>query len=118
VPSRTDNRCRGPYEALRTRSRELLFASLRGYLSLPETAKDAREDWRDVLIDLAPFLDCAKRIDVDAVGLFDDASVGLPDDVRRIAERFARRTDVTLEAFGWTLAMTKDGPCYQPTAAK
>jgi hypothetical protein len=87
-------------------------------LSRPETARDAREDWRDVLIDLAPFFDCAERIEVDPVGLFDEASVDLPDDVRAIAERFARRTDVTLDAFGWTLAMTKDGPCYQPTPTK
>lgn len=118
MASGSDDRCRGPYEALRTRSHEVLFASLRGYLLRPKTASDAREDWRDVLIDLAPFFDCAERIEVDPVGLFDEASVDLPDDLRAIAGRFARRADVTLEAFGWTLAVTNEGPCYQRTSTK
>jgi hypothetical protein len=109
----TEEGCYGPYEALRSRSAKLLLGNLRGYLSRPETATQVREDWRDVLIDLAPFYDCANRLGVDRVDLFHNAAADLPDDVRGLAETFARRADVTLDAFGWTLAIRPGGPCYE-----
>jgi hypothetical protein len=96
----TDGRCHGPYQALRTRSAMELRAALRGYLSLPKTATQVRDDWRDVLIDLAPFYDCADRLGVEQVELFEDAAADLPEEVRALAAMFARRADATLDAFG------------------
>jgi hypothetical protein len=46
--------------------------------------------------------------------MFDTAVSGLPDDrVRDLFHGFGARTDVTLEAFGWQLVQTGDGPDFE-----
>jgi hypothetical protein len=71
-------------------------------------------DVRDVLVALAPYHDCARRLGADPVEVFDLAAAGAPDAARELAMTFARRDDVTLEAFGWVLTDLPDGPCYEP----
>ena len=79
---------------------------------LVECEPDVDIDWRDVLVGLAPFHDCALRLGVDPVGLFDSASSDLKEPTRELAREFARRSDITLKSFAWTLESTPDGPCY------
>lgn len=110
--SRPKPRCLGPTEALRSASTERLHAELVEYLVASEP--DVEIDYRDVLVGLAVYYDCAERLGVDPVLLFDEASRDLGPHARRLARAFARRTDITLRAFGWQLTADSDGPCYQP----
>jgi hypothetical protein len=98
--------------ALRLGSPGRLLEDLRSYLALIEP--ELAIDYRDVLVGLAPFHDCAARLGVDPVALFDEASVGRAEAARQVVTAFARRSDVTLENFGWMLSETPNGPCYQP----
>src|SRR4051812_31353300 len=75
---------------------------------------DAEIDFRDVLVGFAPFFDCAERLGVDSIALFETAAKDCGPRMRELAATFARRTDVTLEAFAWQLADLPDGPCYRP----
>ena len=99
-----------PTKALRARSVPVLQAELRAYL---DRAGDAIvRDWRDVLVILATYYDCAVRLGADPVALFDAAAAGLPRTTADLAATFARRKDITLEAFGWVLHDLPEGPCY------
>jgi hypothetical protein len=106
--------CLEPSGALRRRSAEQLRASLADYLVAAEPTVEI--DWRDVLVGMAPFHDCAKRLGVDPVPLFDAASKDLGAGARDLARRFARESDVDLQSFGWALIETPEGPCYRPVA--
>lgn len=81
-----------------------------------EAEPGAPRDFRDVLVGFAPFFDCAQRLGVDPIGLFEAASLDCGPLMRDLATTFARRTDVTLAAFGWRLVDDAGGPCYRPTA--
>jgi hypothetical protein len=96
--------------ALRARSRERLEL---GFRRLVEAESRARGwDPRDAMISLAPFLDCARRMDLDAVEVLGPIASGGPDWYVEIFDAFARRSDVTLAAFGWSLVTTPEGPAY------
>ena len=97
---------------LRRQSIELLRDELARYLAGAE--REIEIDWRDVLVNLAPYHDCAVRLGADAVEIFDSASADLPDATRELAMTFARREDISLPSFGWTLTELSDGPCYEP----
>lgn len=64
--------CQEPTTALRTRSPNRLRGDLNRYLLASEPKVDV--DPRDVMVGLAPFFDCAKRLGVDPVDLFERAS--------------------------------------------
>jgi hypothetical protein len=98
-------------QPLRLRSPELLLSTLAAYLR--GAGPEIEADWRDVLVSLAPYHDCAVRIGMDPILLFDVASTGQPDAIRDLAMTFARRSDITLENFGWVMRDTPAGPCYQ-----
>jgi hypothetical protein len=66
------------------------------------------------MVDLAPYMDCARRLGVDPVAMFDQASSGTSHDLGKLVREFGRRGDVTLEAFGWVLEAKPEGPCYRP----
>lgn len=100
-----------PTVALRERSIPRLQAELRGYLERATTA--VQRDWRDVLVILATYYDCAVRLGADPIALFDVASAGAAPATRDLASTFSRRTDITLEAFGWVLSDVPEGPCYE-----
>ena len=78
---------------------------------------DVEMDFRDVLVGFAVYVDCARRLGVDPVALFDSASRSRTPAMRELAATFARRDDVTLEAFGWRLEEREGGPCYRPEPA-
>jgi hypothetical protein len=113
VGSKTRPRCFEPATlSLRRGSIELLQGELARYLAGAE--REIEIDWRDVLVNLAPYHDCARRLGADAVDVFDAASTGRPQATRDLAMTFARREDITLEAFGWVFRELPDGPCYEP----
>ena len=93
----------------------MLTRSLREYLVFAAATNAVAVDYRDVLVALAPYHDCAHRLGLDPVELFDSASGDSPNDLQALVRQFARRSDVTLDAFGWTLTTSPDGPCYEPT---
>lgn len=97
------------------RSPQRLRVDLNRYLVACKSDVDI--DWRDVLVGLAPYFDCAQRLGLDPVELFDAAAKDLDGETRELARTFARRPDITLTSFGWELRKTSDGPCYRPISA-
>lgn len=95
--------------ALRVRSAELLRTGIATYL----LACIPVRDWRDVLLGLAPFHDCARRIGEDPAVIFDQAGRGLPPEVASLAREFGKRTDVTPTAFGFQVVDDDAGPAYR-----
>jgi hypothetical protein len=114
VGSKTSPFCHDATVALRTRDGERLFVELSRYLAAAEPTLEL--DYRDVLVGLAPYVDCAVRLGIDPVKLFDRAAASVGPALRETVRTFARRSDVTLEAFGWRLLQMSDGPCYRPDA--
>lgn len=115
MASRTAPDCNEPTTALRRRSPELLLADLTRRMVVEEA--EVGLDFRDVLVGFAVYFDCARRLGVDPVALFDTAARGRSPALRALAGTFARRGDVTLDAFGWRLESRPDGPCYRPEPA-
>jgi len=107
------SKCREPSDALRHRSSQQLRAALADFLVASEPT--VAVDFRDVLVGKTPFYDCAERLGIDPVALFDEASRDLEADAKALARDFARRSDIDLESFGWSLIDTPEGPCYRPT---
>ena len=99
-----------PTQALRARSPALLLAGLRRVLV--DGRGEWLRDWRDLLMVLAPYHDCARRLDVDPTALFDEAAEDVPE-LRDVVRRFGRRHDVTPEAFAFELVDEPDGPRYR-----
>ena len=97
--------------ALRASSTELLRSGLVDYLEA--VASYPVFDYRDVLVDLTPFYDCAVRLGVDPVTVFDEAAAHMSKDLGGLVRTFARRKDVTLANFGWRLDLSPDGPVYR-----
>jgi hypothetical protein len=92
----------------------MLARSLGEYLVTAAATEEVVADWRDVLVALAPYHDCARRLGLDPVDLFDRASADSRDDLQTLVREFARRSDVTLDAFGWKVTTLSEGACYEP----
>src|SRR5438046_2206426 len=60
-------------------------------------------DDREMMLDFAPFHDAAARLGARPEEVFDLAADGLPADIGDLARRFGRRSDITLQVFGWRL---------------
>jgi hypothetical protein len=110
--SKTTSLCREPTDALRHRDPKRLSCDLVRYAAAAEASLG--EDFRDVLVGLAPYFDCALRLGLDPVELFESAAASAGKELRQTMITFSRRTDVTLQAFGWRLVEAPDGPCYRP----
>jgi hypothetical protein len=71
------------------------------------------QDRRDLLVAMAPYHDCARRLELDPATFFgavaDEGPLALADLVRS----FGERSDVTPSAFGFKLAMTPEGATYE-----
>jgi hypothetical protein len=93
----------GATNALRDGSRENLVETLARY-----AASRSGFDYREVLMGLAPFFDCTRRLGLDPVSVFDDAARDIPADVAELARAFGRRADVTLGVFGWRFVEPPD----------
>ena len=109
--SKTTPFCREPSEALREGSAAKLEAALQRDMVAAES--DLAE-WEGILMGWAAYFDCAKRLRIDPVELFERAAQGRSPELKALADRFCRRSDVTLANFGWTLVEHDGGPCYRP----
>ena len=99
---RAERRRDWPTEALRRRSLAILRGGLIDYLRR-NAGFHEHGDYRDVLIGLAPFHDCARRLGADPARVFAEAAADVAEDVGSLAIGFGQRTDVTLSSFGWEL---------------
>jgi hypothetical protein len=97
--------------ALRERSVERLQLGFGRYVEAEARARGW--DPRDTMINLTPFLDCARRLGVDPIVVLGPIASSGPAWFQETFDHFARRSDVTLAAFGWTLVDTRDGPKYR-----
>jgi hypothetical protein len=72
-------------------------------------------DDRDVMVGLATDYFVAQQLGLVPAELFDGVASSLPDGwVPDLLREFGARTDITLEAFGWLLVETADGPDFMP----
>lgn len=71
------------------------------------------KDSRDLMLSLAPFHDCARRLGLEVSRVFNDAADGAGGDAGEIARAFGRRSDVTPDAFAFAVESDPDGPRYR-----
>ena len=64
------------------------------------------------MVGLALFHDCARRLGADPVSFFDGVAGNFSSELAELMWEFARRGDITLEAFAWRLEQAPDGPRY------
>jgi hypothetical protein len=90
--------------------REKSPSALRGGLIWLLRAYDGK-DRRDLMLGLAPFHDCARRLGLDVGQIFNDAAGG---EAAQVARDFGKRSDVTPDAFAYAVESGLDGPRYRP----
>jgi hypothetical protein len=72
-------------------------------------------DPRDLLVGMAVHYIVAEQIGAVPSAVFDDIARRLPDGpLPDLSRQFGARQDVTLEAFGWQLVQTPQGPDFIP----
>ena len=100
-------------EALRSESADVWRRSLL------ETLRDGEEDWvrddRDLMVALAPFHDCARRLGLDVEAAFLDVAGEAPERLRGVVTSFGARRDITPSTFAYELREGPDGPAYVST---
>lgn len=92
--------------ALAQKSASLCDAGLLALL-LSIDPDDDRTDPRDLMVSLAPLHVAVQDSDRSPAALFEQLAEFAPDHVSETLRVFGKRTDVTLKAFGWTLAQSK-----------
>jgi hypothetical protein len=87
--------------------------------SLLATLRDHEEDWvrdyRDLLVTIAPYHDCARRLGLDVEEAFGSVAEEGPERLRDTVARFGARTDVTPSTFGFELREEPGGLAYAIT---
>jgi hypothetical protein len=83
---------------------------------LMEGADEWLRDSRDLMIALAPFHDCARRLNLDVAATFREAAAHGPESLRAVVTAFGERKDVPLAAFGWVVIESPEGPSYRLAA--
>lgn len=73
---------------------------------------DEVSDWRDLVIDLAPYHDCARRLGLPPKALFEWVARQLPPDVAGTVRALGQREEIDPAEFGFTLVEDEDGPRY------
>ena len=101
-------------EALTTALREGSIDHLRIGLTgvLQRQGKEGVADWRDLVLDLAPYHDCARRLGVDPKVLFEWVARQLHADVAATVRALGAREELDPAEFGFTLVDDPDGPRY------
>jgi hypothetical protein len=77
-----------------------------------EGPDDEVADWRDLVMDLAPYHDCARRLGLDPRVLFEWIARKLPAEVAGTVRALGKREEVAPEEFGFALVDDPDGPRY------
>ncbi len=93
--------------------REQSPSVLRGGLIWLLRAYDGK-DPRDLMLGLAPFHDCARRLGLDVGQIFNDAADAAGGEAAQVARDFGQRSDVTPDAFAYAVESGPDGPRYRP----
>lgn len=89
--------------ALAEKSVGMCEAGLLAYLLTIDPPRD-RTDPRDLMVSLAPLHVAAQNNNLDPASLFGQHAELAPDPISKMLRDFGKRTDVTLEAFGWILS--------------
>jgi len=99
--------------ALRRRSALLLREALLAF-AIAQAVHNASDD-RDVMVALATYYFVAEQLGLVPAEVFSDVASSLPGGlVPDLLREFGGRNDITLEAFGWLLVETADGPDFRP----
>jgi hypothetical protein len=93
--------------------REQSPSVLRGGLIWLLRADDGK-DPRDLMLGLAPFHDCARRLGLDVRQVFNDAADTVGGEAAEVVRAFGQRSDVTPDAFAYAVESDPDGPSYHP----
>jgi len=97
--------------ALRSGSADVLRAGFDRWVSVEAAAPYG--DQRDAMIGIAPFVDCARRIGLEPDDLLGPVVANCPAWLRQAFAATIGHPDVTLEALGWSVVETPDGPSYR-----
>lgn len=89
--------------ALAEKSVGMCEVGLLAYLLIIDPSRDTT-DPRDLMVSLAPLHVAAQGNNLAPASLFDQHAELAPDHIGKILRNFGKRTDVTLEAFGWILS--------------
>jgi hypothetical protein len=65
------------------------------------------------MLALAVFHDCARRLGVDPIAMFDHAAASCGPQTADLVRVFGRRSDITPAAFGFVVVDERDGPVYR-----
>lgn len=98
-------------KALREDSPDVLRSGLAQFLR--ETQTRSSDDLRDLMVALAPFHDCSRRLGLDAPAVFDQAAAAGPSSLASAVREFGRRADITPDAFGFAVEDTPAGAEYR-----
>ncbi|NGM13320.1 hypothetical protein [Verrucosispora sioxanthis] len=75
----------------------------------------ASDDDRDIMVALAVPWIVAQQLGASPAEVFATVSATLPEGpAARLVQAFGACTNITLEAFGWELVTTADGPDFRP----
>jgi hypothetical protein len=96
--------------ALSEKSLDQLQAVFAQYVEV--TASGAPDDWRDVMVGLVPFVDCARRLGCDPEKVLGPIAESGEAEFQETFRVFVRRSDISLAAFGWSLTEIEDGMAY------
>jgi hypothetical protein len=103
----------GATDALRRGSPDTLKARLLRLLDDGEL--QWLQDRRDLLVAMAPYYDCARRLQLDPAAFFATVAAEGPLPLADIVRNFGERLDVTPRAFGFRLVMSPEGATYEWT---
>lgn len=102
-----------PTRVLRTGNPGALTAELLDVLLMGE--HEFLQDPRELMLTLAPYHHCARRLGEDPGELFDTVASGAPPTLRDAVRTFGRRDDIEPESFGFAIVETAEGPEYLRT---
>jgi hypothetical protein len=97
--------------ALRSGSADLLERELQR--ALVESESELVKDDRDLMVALAPFHDCARRLGIDVEQMFARVADRGPPSLAATVRSFGARRDVDPSSFGYRIEETPEGPRYR-----
>ena len=71
------------------------------------------KDSRDLMVALAPYHDCARRLRLEVAATFREAADNGPQGLREVVTDSGSRDDVTPADFGYAIVEEPGGPSYR-----